>query len=105
MADRNPARLAALLALLAAAVAVVVVVLASGSSPPSSSAPSATRTAVTQPARQASRATPRAYVVKAGDTLTVIADETGVSLDEIQRLNPDVDPNALQTGQRLKLSR
>ena len=104
MADRNPARLAALLALLAAAVAVVVVVQASRSSAPSVS-PSATRTAVTQPARRARSTPPRVYVVKPGDTLSVIADKTGVSLDDVQRLNPDVDPNALQTGQRLKLSR
>ncbi|MFL5818637.1 MAG: LysM peptidoglycan-binding domain-containing protein [Conexibacter sp.] len=107
MADRNPARLAAPLALLAAAVAIAVVVQATGSSPPSDS-PSVTRTAVTrtavtQPVRH-TRAAPRIYVVKAGDTLTVIAAETGVSLETIQRLNPEVDPNALQTGQRLKLS-
>lgn len=104
MADRNPARLAAPLALLAAAVAVVVVVAASRSSAPSSTPSSATRTTVTQPARASRRVTPRAYVVRSGDTLTVISDKTGVSLDEIQRLNPDVDPNALQTGERLKLS-
>jgi LysM repeat protein len=104
MADRNPARLAAPLALLAAAVAVVVVVASSRSSPTSSVSSSATRTAVTQPARARRRAAPKAYVVKAGDTLTVISDKTGVSLDEISRLNPDVDPNALQTGERLKLS-
>ncbi|HEU4701611.1 MAG TPA: LysM domain-containing protein [Conexibacter sp.] len=104
MADRNPARLAAPLALLAAAVAVVVVVASSRSDPPSSMPSSATRTTVTQPARQTRRAAPKAYVVKAGDTLTVIADRTGVSLDEIERLNPDVDANALQTGERLRLS-
>jgi LysM repeat protein len=103
MADRNPARLAAPLALLAAAVAVVVVVQASRSNAPSST-PSATRTVVTEPARKARRTAPRTYVVKVGDTLTVIADKTGVSLDEIERLNPDVDANALQTGERLKLS-
>lgn len=103
MADRKPARLAAPLALLAAAVAVVVVVQASRSDSPSSPS-SATPTTVTQPTRRARSAAPRAYVVKAGDTLTVIADKTGVSLDEIQRLNPDVDPNALQTGERLRLS-
>lgn len=102
MADRKPARLAAPLALLAAAVAIVVVVQASGSNS-SSDTPTATRTAVTQPTRRA-RAAPRFYVVKAGDTLTVIADKTRVSLETIQRLNSDVDPNALQTGQRLKLS-
>jgi lipoprotein NlpD len=104
MADRNPARLAAPLALLVAAIAVVVVVQASRSSSPSS-VPSATRTAVTQPARRDRPAdAKRFYVVKPGDTLSVIADETGVALEEIQRRNPDVDPSALQTGQRLKLS-
>jgi len=102
MADRNIARLAAPLALLAAAVAIAVVVQASGSSS-SSDSPSVTRTAVTQPARHP-RAAPRIYVVKAGDTLTVIADKANVSLETILRLNPNVDPNALQTGQRLKLS-
>jgi LysM repeat protein len=102
MADRKPARLAAPLALLAAAVAIAVVVQASGSGS-SNDPPSVTRTAVTQPTRR-SRAAPRIYVVKPGDTLTVIADKAEVSLETIQRLNPDVDPNALQTGQRLKLS-
>ncbi|HKG37936.1 MAG TPA: LysM domain-containing protein [Conexibacter sp.] len=102
MADRNTARLAAPLALLAAAVAVVVIVQASGSTSPSDS-PSVTRTAVTQPVRRA-RTAPRIYVVKPGDTLTVIAGKANVSLETIQRLNPQVDPNALQTGQRLKLA-
>lgn len=102
MTDRNLARVAAPLALVAAAVAIAIVVQASGGDSPSSPT-TATRTAVTQPARQR-RAAPRIYVVKPGDTLTVIADKTGVSLDTIQRINPDVDPQALQTGQRLKLS-
>lgn len=102
MAAWNSARLAAPLALVAAAVAIVVVVQASGSSSSSDSSPG-TRTAVTQPARH-TRAAPQAYVVKPGDTLTVIAAKAHVSLETIQRLNPSVDPNALQTGQRLKLS-
>lgn len=102
MADRNPARLAAPLALVAAAIAVAIVVQTStsGSSP---SAPAPARPTLTHTARHA-RPAPHSYVVKAGDTLTVIAERTGVSLDTIQRLNPQVDPQALQTGQRLKLS-
>jgi LysM repeat protein len=104
MADRNPARVVAPLALLAALLAVIAVIAASGTGVDSPGrASSATRPAVTQPVRR-ERAAPKAYVVKAGDTLTVIADRTGVSLDAIQRLNPDVDANALQTGERLKLS-
>lgn len=104
MVDRNPARLAAPLALLAAAVAVAIVVQASKSGKPSSTT-SASPPAVTQPARTDRRpAARRVYVVKPGDTLSVIAEKTGVSLDDITSRNPDVDPNALQTGQRLKLS-
>lgn len=101
-AGRNPARLAAPLALLAALVAVLVVIQASGSGP-SSSAPAVTRTALHRPAGRHS-APPRGYVVQPGDTLSDIAAKTHVSLARIQRLNPNVDPQALQAGQRLKLS-
>jgi len=102
MADRNPARLAALLALLMAVVAVVVVIQASG---PGSSThpPTVTRTALTHRVKHV-RAPPRNYTVQAGDTLSTIAAKTGVSLAAIQRLNPGIDPQALQTGQSLKLS-
>jgi len=103
MADRNPARLAAPLALLVAVIAVALVV-ATSKVDSTSSSPARSQPAATQPARRA-RAIPKAYVVKAGDTLTLIAARTGVSLDTILALNPNVDPNALQTGQRLKLSR
>lgn len=101
MGDRNPARLAAPLALVAAAIGVVIVVQASRSG--STSTATTTRTVATQPVRRV-RAGPRVYVVRPGDTLTVIAQRTGVSLETIQRLNPAVDPQALQTGQRLKLT-
>jgi LysM repeat protein len=102
MADRNTARLAAPLALLMAAVAVAAVIQASGSSSPSQPPP-VTRTAQVHHVRHA-RAPPRSYVVQAGDTLSTIAAKTGVSLATIQRLNPGIDPQALQTGQSLKLS-
>src|SRR4051794_4613921 len=103
MADRNPARLVAPLALLAAAFAVVIVIQVSRSDS-ATTVPAITRPVVTQTARRSTRPAKRAYVVKAGDTLSLIADRTGVLLETIVRLNPDVDPNALQTGQRLKLS-
>ncbi len=45
----------------------------------------------------------RTYVVRSGDTLSSISLETGVSVAALQRLNPDVDIQALQPGQRLKL--
>ena len=43
------------------------------------------------------------YVVKEGDSLSAISRETGVSLDRIEQLNPDLDPLSLVPGQRLKL--
>lgn len=45
------------------------------------------------------------YVVKAGDNLTSIANTTGISISTLESLNPKIDPNALQTGQRLRLRR
>jgi LysM repeat protein len=46
---------------------------------------------------------PKAYVVQNGDTLTSIAHETGVSVSRIQELNPNVDPQILVSGEKLKL--
>ena len=43
------------------------------------------------------------YVVKSGDSLSGISAKTGVSVATIELLNPGVDPNALQSGQRLTL--
>jgi len=43
------------------------------------------------------------YVVQTGDTLGSIASKTGVSVNRLQQLNPHLDPQALVSGQRLKL--
>jgi LysM repeat protein len=43
------------------------------------------------------------YVVQAGDSLSQISVKTGISVPTLESLNPGVDPNALQTGQRLRL--
>jgi LysM repeat protein len=45
------------------------------------------------------------YVIKAGDSLSTISVKTGVSVPTLEALNPAIDPNALQTGQRLRLRR
>ena len=45
------------------------------------------------------------YAVQPGDSMTAIAAKTGVSLSTLESLNPHVDPNSLQTGQRLRLRR
>jgi LysM repeat protein len=45
------------------------------------------------------------YIVKSGDNLTRIAAKTGVTVDELIALNQRTNPNALQTGQRIRLRR
>jgi LysM repeat protein len=45
------------------------------------------------------------YTVEPGDSLTSIADKTQVSVGKLTQLNPDLDPQALISGQRLKLRR
>lgn len=49
------------------------------------------------------RDAPAAYVVQSGDTLVAIARETGVPVAQIQALNPQVDPQILIAGEKLKL--
>lgn len=43
------------------------------------------------------------YRVRPGDTLSAISAKTGVPLPTLETLNPNINPNALQTGQRLRL--
>jgi LysM repeat protein len=45
----------------------------------------------------------RFYVVKPGDNLAIIAEETGVSLERLRELNQTLDPQGLVSGQRVKL--
>jgi peptidoglycan endopeptidase LytF len=50
--------------------------------------------------RRSGRAT---YTVKTGDTLGSISRKNDTSIDRIQELNPQLDPQTLATGQRIKL--
>lgn len=45
------------------------------------------------------------YVVRSNDTLSGISVKTGVSLAQIESLNPKLSPDSLSTGQRLRLRR
>ena len=52
----------------------------------------------------AKSAKPISYTVQSGDTLSDIANKTGVSLARLEALNPSLSPPySLQTGQRLRL--
>lgn len=94
------ARIFALLALVVAVVVVVAVV--SGASDDDSSGGGGkgghhAKKHVVPKTKAAS------YVVESGDTLTSIAHDTGVSVATIIRLNPEVDPQILIAGEKLKL--
>lgn len=98
------ARALAATALVGAFVAVGVVVssaLHGGGSAPSKSA--ARGGAKHGRGAAARRNVPATYVVKPGDTLTSIANATGVPVGRIRRLNPEVDPQILIAGQELQL--
>ena len=104
MAHRSPARFLAPLALLAVVFALFMVVQASqtdsdGSGGTSTRATDTSPTATPTPERKG----PRRYRVKVGDTPSSIAEKTGVPLEDFLRLNPDLDPQTIQVGQRIRL--
>ena len=100
MAARSPLRLLAPIAIAVVLVGVVVVVVVA----PPTAAP-ATRAARARRPLRPKKVAPRkrTYRVKEGDTLTAISDKTGVPTARLIALNPGLDPQALQPGDRLKL--
>jgi LysM repeat protein len=58
--------------------------------------------ATTAAGKSATPPGPGEYVVAKGDTLGGIAKKVGISLKAIQELNPDVNANRMQIGQKLK---
>ena len=43
------------------------------------------------------------YVVQTGDTFGTIASKEGISVEQLQALNPGISSNALQVGQKLRI--
>lgn len=106
MRTSRPSRLLAPLALAACVVAVAVIVVSSLGGEEGATAPTAaTQTAARPSTSSDASGTParRTYTVKSGDSLSLIAEKTGVPVEELIRLNPGVDPQSLRTGQKLKL--
>jgi LysM repeat protein len=46
----------------------------------------------------------KTYTVRPGDTLALISERTGVSVEELEELNPEVDANNLTVGQKIRLT-
>jgi LysM repeat protein len=110
-ARRSPARLLAPLALLLVAAATVFVIAGSASDSDRGDASTTagrkagttTTTTTQQGTRTQRRPRGKTYTVKTGDTLGGIAETTGVAVEQLLELNPDLDPQALVAGQKIKL--
>ena len=107
MAKRRISRWLAPIALIVVVGSVLAVVNNSdvGGKDKTSSSPTITGASEGAKAKgKAKRRHLRIYVVKSGDTLSAIAEKTGVPLSVIERLNPDIDAQTLHAGQKVKLA-
>jgi LysM repeat protein len=103
MAARSPARYLAPIALVVTVAGAYLIVqngtsdhrsAAAGQHPSSGGRGTAARNRP-QPAKY--------YLVQSGDNLSAIAAKTHTPLATLEGLNPLLDPNSLQTGQRIRL--
>jgi len=105
---RSAARLLAPLALLLA-VGAVLVVIQSSTEPEDSGGGGGQTTAgeqteqPTDTGTQPTRPRRASYTVKLNDTLGLISEKTGVAVERLQELNPELDPQNLIVGQKIKL--
>jgi LysM repeat protein len=106
----RPAHFLAPLALIAVTVAVLAIVLGSGVTGDDSSSgngsarelPAATGTTNTTTEKKRTRI-PATYRIRANDTLSGIAARWGTTVEKLQELNPELDPQGLVAGQKIKL--
>jgi LysM repeat protein len=88
---------------LVGAVVVVVVVISSSLGEDSGSSTKGHGTGHAAKKHSPAKTKAATYTVETGDTLTSIAHETGVPVAKILDLNPEVDPQILIAGEKLKL--
>ncbi|MGI8633401.1 MAG: LysM peptidoglycan-binding domain-containing protein [Solirubrobacterales bacterium] len=106
----NVSRYLAPAALLGAVVAVLVVVGSSlggsdggGSAETDAQATTTEREKTSTSTSRTSTTPNETYVVKPGDSFEQISQKTGIPTDDLLERNPDLDPQALISGQRIKL--
>jgi LysM repeat protein len=100
--SNQTARVIAVLALVAAFVLVVVTIAGSGGDDDGGSDDAQAEEGNTT--REGERALDRGvWIVRSGDTLVSISEETGIETDDLLELNPEIDPQAVKIGQRLIL--
>ncbi|CAN5492328.1 hypothetical protein BH20ACT15_BH20ACT15_06290 [soil metagenome] len=109
--ERKPNQFARVAAVAALALAFVVVIASlagsgGGSNSDGDEGDGGGQTQATDgPTKKGERAVDKGvWIVRQGDTLVSISEETGIDLDELESLNPDLDPQTLSTGQRIALA-
>ena len=113
-ARRSPLRFLAPVALVAFAIALLMIVSSSdsgdGNNTPSASERAKNRDLGTTSKKKSKRRKSangglpnRSYTVQRGDTLGSISEKTGIPVEKLQELNPQIDPQQLTTGQKIKL--
>jgi LysM domain len=106
MPDYKPnqfVRAFAVLALVAALIAVVAVVATTGGGSDNGDGRGA-HAKSKGPSKRGRQALHRGvWIVRPGDTLGKISEETNIDIDTLIQLNPDLDPQALLEGQRIDL--
>jgi len=108
MAGRSPARFLAPIALIAFAIALYSVV--KDDNPPAGGNSGATSTATPTASAKSSKKKKSAkkkrktYIVKSGDTPSGIAEKNNISLEDLYKFNPDLDPQTMAPGQKIRLS-
>ena len=107
MAGRSPARFLAPLALVAFALALFIVVSSTTGEQRRRTGRAGHRRAgggdAKRRAPRRSARPARRYTIKPGDTPSGIAVKVDVPLDQILELNPDLDPQTLTPGTKIKL--
>lgn len=71
--------------------------------PTTTQAPTTTKLVLTGTVATTTAANAQYYTVQSGDTLGEIASRYNITVEQLLTLNPDVDPTALQPGQRIRV--
>jgi LysM repeat protein len=100
---RSTARLLAPLALVLAAVAILLVIQASTRSSDNPKGDTAKTTSAPETTQTTKQRVRPSYTVKLNDNLGLISEKTGVSVARLEELNPELDPQNLIVGQKIKL--
>jgi LysM repeat protein len=109
LAEWAPRIIAPVVFFLAATILILLVnsAIESGSDAAATTTPTTTQPSVsTEPTGTGDVTTgkPRKfYRVKVGDTLETIANQFDTTVDDLNALNPTLDPNNLQVGQRIRI--